>query len=198
MVLSRALPPARGARSMAIGAALLLHALLAWWVGQALRQAPPAAVPEQRALWMRLLPAPMPPTAPARSAQTPRAATPARLRDAPAPASAITSPVMADSAATAPPPAAAQTASAADAPLLLDSEATRRALREAARGPLLSERAAAATDAPALRTEQEQLGEEVAKAAKGDCLKGEFVGGGMGLLSLPFLAAAALTDKCRR
>jgi hypothetical protein len=37
----------------------------------------------------------------------------------------------------------------------------------------------------------------VAAAAKGDCTKGQFVGGGMGLLSLPFLAVAAVRGDCK-
>jgi hypothetical protein len=37
----------------------------------------------------------------------------------------------------------------------------------------------------------------VASSAKGDCLKGEYAGGGMGLLSLPFLALAAARDACK-
>ena len=40
--------------------------------------------------------------------------------------------------------------------------------------------------------------EKVCRGARGDCLKGEYLGGGMGLLSLPFLAAAALREQCRR
>ena len=49
-----------------------------------------------------------------------------------------------------------------------------------------------------MRTPDERLGEQVQQSAKGDCLKGEYLGGGMGLLSLPFLAAAALKGDCRR
>ncbi len=41
-----------------------------------------------------------------------------------------------------------------------------------------------------------RLGESIAAGARGDCLKGEFAGGGMGLLSLPFLAIAKLRDQC--
>lgn len=37
----------------------------------------------------------------------------------------------------------------------------------------------------------------VAAAAKGDCMKGEFLGGGMGLLSAPFLAYAAAAGHCK-
>lgn len=37
----------------------------------------------------------------------------------------------------------------------------------------------------------------VASSAKGDCLKGEYALGGMGLLSLPFLALAVVSDACK-
>ena len=79
---------------------------------------------------------------------------------------------------------------------LLDSEATRRALRASARDPGLAARAGRIGPAPL--APDERLGAEVLKSARGDCLKGEYLGGGMGLLSLPFLAAAALREQCRR
>jgi hypothetical protein len=78
----------------------------------------------------------------------------------------------------------------------MDGEATRRAIRAAAREPGLA--AVAGRQGPALQTPDERLGSEVQRSAKGDCLKGEYLGGGMGLLSLPFLAAAALREQCRR
>ena len=81
-------------------------------------------------------------------------------------------------------------------PSLMDGEATRRAIRAAAREPGLA--AQAGRQGPALRTPDERLGDQVQRSAKGDCLKGEYLGGGMGLLSLPFLAAAALKGDCRR
>jgi hypothetical protein len=81
-------------------------------------------------------------------------------------------------------------------PSLLDGEATRRAIRAAAREPGIATQAG--RQGLALQTPDERLGSEVQRSAKGDCLKGEYVGGGMGLLSLPFLAAAALRDQCRR
>lgn len=37
----------------------------------------------------------------------------------------------------------------------------------------------------------------VASTAKGDCMKGDYALGGMGLLSLPFLALAVATDACK-
>ena len=115
-------------------------------------------------------------------------------RSAPAPA-AITTPEPQAITAAAPEPAASQLLAEA-APSLMDGEATRRAIRAAAREPGLA--AQAGRQGPALQTPDERLGSEVQRSAKGDCLKGEYVGGGMGLLSLPFLAAAALRDQCRR
>lgn len=41
------------------------------------------------------------------------------------------------------------------------------------------------------------LPDAVAASAKGDCLQGSYPGGGMGLLSAPFLAYAALSGSCR-
>jgi hypothetical protein len=95
----------------------------------------------------------------------------------------------------APEPAASQPL-AEPAPSLMDGEATRRAIRATAREPGLASQAG--RQGPALQTPDERLGEQVQRSAKGDCLKGEYLGGGMGLLSLPFLAAAALRDQCRR
>lgn len=91
-----------------------------------------------------------------------------------------------------PQPAAAAT------PSLLDSEGTRRAIRMATRTPLLSERAASASDAPARENAQQRFGREVANSAYGNCLKGEFPGGGMGVLSLPFWIAAEASGKCHK
>ena len=78
----------------------------------------------------------------------------------------------------------------------MDGEATRRAIRAAAREPTSPRRPAAR--ARSLRTPDERLGDQVQRSAKGDCLKGEYLGGGMGLLSLPFLAVPPLRDQCRR
>lgn len=44
----------------------------------------------------------------------------------------------------------------------------------------------------------QELSQGLAQAAKGDCAKGEFTGGNMGLLSAPFLAAAVLNGDCAR
>ena len=82
--------------------------------------------------------------------------------------------------------------------LLINTEATRRALRQATRSPLLSERAAQAMgDGPPLE-QSVRLGQEIKKAGNGDCLKGEFAGSGAGLLSLPFWLLAEARGKCAR
>jgi hypothetical protein len=81
---------------------------------------------------------------------------------------------------------------------LLQSEATQRAIREAARQPLLSERAAFASQDPGRENAQARLGREIQQAGTTDCLKGDFAGAGMGLLSLPFWLAAEARGKCKR
>jgi hypothetical protein len=96
-------------------------------------------------------------------------------------------------------PAAEPPARPASAPLprLLDTEATRQAIRDAARQPLLSERAARAMDLEPT-TDAQRLSAAAAAAAQGDCVKGEFAGGGMGVLSLPFLALAVARGACAK
>jgi len=81
----------------------------------------------------------------------------------------------------------------------LDGAATRRAIRESALGggPLAQQavEAGAALRAPTLAG---RLANEVQQAGRGDCAKGEYAGAGMVLLSLPFLAAAALKGECAK
>ena len=74
--------------------------------------------------------------------------------------------------------------------------ATRRAIRAIARAPSLSEQLARSRDEPHRPNVQERLGNAVKTAGKGDCLKGEYAGAGMGLLSLPFLAVAEARGDC--
>lgn len=82
---------------------------------------------------------------------------------------------------------------------LLNSEATRRALRSSATAAptpaQLAVEAGATLRAP---TASERLSDEVQRAAAGDCAKGQYAGAGMGLISLPFLAAAALRGECAK
>jgi hypothetical protein len=188
-------------RSRTVAAAIVVAvhlALLIAWMHDAVR-APSHAVPPR--ISVRLIAA----AAPARPAElsvAPPARTPVRRappaaraeaprRDAIAPQAITTQAIAAE-------PAASQTATAppAAAEPLLDSEATRRAVRASARDPGLAARAGRFGAEPL--SPDARLGAEVQRSAKGDCLKGEYLGGGMGLLSLPFLAAAALREQCRR
>ncbi|MCW5666401.1 MAG: hypothetical protein KIT35_21425 [Piscinibacter sp.] len=113
-----------------------------------------------------------------------------------APAGPAPSPPSPPSAIDASAQAPALPASAPDPVAGLDPEATARAIRDSARRPGLA--AQAGRVGPAERAPDQRLGEGIAQGARGDCLKGEYLGGGMGVLSLPFLAAAALRDQCRR
>jgi hypothetical protein len=184
---------------LAVGAAHV--ALWLWWQHA---ERLPRAVPATASRVAVRLVAPRPPAAPPEAtpaAPPTRAAareTAARRRSVAAPSRPDDAlPAPAPLAMTAPPPqTAASQAVAEPPPSLMDGDATRRAIRAAAREPGLA--AMAGRQGPALQAPDERLGEQVQRSAKGDCLKGEYLGGGMGLLSLPFLAAAALRDQCRR
>ena len=193
----------RPSRSRMVAAAIVVAAhlvLLIAWTQDAVRWPGHAAPPR---ISVRLIAA-APPAAPQRPADAPmaRPAREASRRMQAAPrAEGLRPEAIAPQAITitiAPDAAASQAAAvqpAATEPLL-DSEATRRALRASARDPGLAARAGRIGPAPL--APDERLGAEVQKSARGDCLKGEYLGGGMGLLSLPFLAAAALREQCRR
>lgn len=125
--------------------------------------------------------------------------------DQPAPSQTEPAPAPArwQAQAAAAEPSASTVAPAASSPVtsarqLLDSAATRQALRAATRAPLLSERADAAAQAPERPQASARLGLQIQRAGHGDCLKGEFAGAGAGLLSLPFWALAEATGKCRK
>lgn len=192
------------ARRVVAALVLLLHlALLAWWLhGDRRERSAAAEVPR---VSVRLIAAARPAAAQPVRTLTPPPSRPNIPRgretvDRSAPAPRVTStPAPPAITAASPEPAAspAQTERPPEPPpSLMDGEATRRAIRAAAREPGIA--AQAGRQGPALQTPDERLGTEVQRSAKGDCLKGEYAGGGMGLLSLPFLAAAALRDQCRR
>jgi len=84
------------------------------------------------------------------------------------------------------------------APSLLDTEATQRAIRESARGMALGERLGTARGEPGRFGSRQTLGNAVEASGKGDCAKGKYAGGGMGLLSVPFLAAAVIAGDCAK
>jgi len=202
----------RPGRAAAVGLLVLALHLGSLWLLQAAveRQRRPGQAPDAtRRVSVRLLappPAiaitqPLPQDKPATAARVPGRR---QLRSAPTTNPSITEPSTSNEPVAARPsnPAepAAPAASAANAPAglpsLLDTEATRRAIRESARAPSLAGRAAAASDEPQRTSPQERLGNDVKSAGKGDCLKSEYAGTGMGLLSLPFLALAAARGAC--
>ena len=169
-------------------------------VNVALHAAPPPplhALPPPRA--------PSPARAPAARGPAP---VPARTPDDPA--HAITVPMPA-------PVAAATPSASSPKPDLsfLDNAATRQAIRDVARGDTLASAANAATreddgsellaaDGSHAGTTRnlppppptQLLAKNIAAAHKGDCGKGEYLGGGMGLLSTPFLIAAEALGHC--
>ena len=183
-----------------------LHLLLVVLWQRALHGPPPRATSLRPPMMVWLRPAPPPAAPPPQAVEIhpPRREAPRpRVRPAPV-AEAETQPVQAaalsaSAAASTPEPAPAATAAAsAPAGRLLDTEASRRAIREAARQRSTGEMAAEASGADAPLGAQERLGQEIARGAHGDCLKGEYAGSGMGLLSLPFWLIAELREKCRR
>jgi len=136
-------------------------------------------------------PAPAPASPPTRRPDTAAVAPPSRQGAGAAKATeqaataAAQAPVLADTEAA---PDAARSARAMGR--LLDSAAGREAVQSAARQGLVR---------PQIHAQREDpLASGMREAAQGDCMKGEFKGGGMGLLSLPMLAAAALKGECSR
>lgn len=137
-------------------------------------------------------PGPAPASAPARRPDTAAVAPPSRqgagatkATEEAATAAAPQAPLAADTEAV---PDTARSARAMGR--LLDSAAGREAVQSAARQGLVR---------PQIHAQREDpLASGIREAAQGDCMKGEFKGGGMGLLSLPMLAAAALKGECSR
>ena len=118
----------------------------------------------------------------------------------------------------APPPALAAATPPASAPAdlkFLDNAAARQAIRNVARGDTLASAANTLThedtgsellaaDGSHVGTQRnlpppppaQALARGIDAAHKGDCGKGDYAGGGMGLLSLPFLVAAEALGNC--
>lgn len=196
--------PAPGWRRGWLGVLALHLALLGLW-RQALHQTDVAVPPAATAplVWLNL-PAPVPAAAsprrePARLLAAPAQAAPAQVRPrAPAPERSAPQPAPLQwSAPAAEAPPATAPAPSAPAPSrgrLLDNAATQAAIREAARQPLLSERAASATGI-APRTQAQRLSEGVGQSAKSDCLRDASPAG---LLALPWLAARVISGDCPR
>lgn len=179
-----------------------LHLLLLSSLQHALRSPPPRpAAASAPFVLVRQLP---PPAAP--QLEPPQPPRPVPRRPVRNPTPAPTTPVQTEPAIAAPaapavpaaPASAATAAASAPAGGLLDTEASRGAIRDLARRRSTGELGAQATGASAPLGAQQRLGQEIARGARGDCLKGEYAGAGMGLLSLPFWLMAELGDKCRR
>ena len=139
----------------------------------------------------------------AAQAETPALQVPAAAALPPSPAVAGDSRADDESGRVAVPSPGPSPAAAASAPSpgggpWLDTPGSRRAIREAARRESLAEQHARATEAPVPASVDDRLGAAIALGARGDCLKGEYAGGGMGLLSLPFWIAAEVRGRCRR
>lgn len=210
-------------RAMALGAVLLLHVALVAWLQHAWHRG--EAHSTQRRSSIRMVTIQLPPLAPrppAKTATQRAEGNPAVRRAAAAhaptggTAKAPQSPAASPRAASPAPgleradetpratvvfaaPTPASGASGPSGRELMDGTATRRAIRQSAQGqPLLAERADEASRAPDRIDASTKLGNEMMKGASGDCLKGEYAGGGMGLLSAPFWLLAEARGKCRR
>ncbi|WP_431102156.1 hypothetical protein [Roseateles noduli] len=203
-------------RALAIGAVLLLHVALVGWLQHAWHGAD--AHREQRSSALRMVTIQLPPLPKPSQKTRPVAQSPDRQArpdpDMPSPQTAPTPPsarVQAPrpevdrheeeprSTVVVAAPAPASAASGATGRDLMYGAATQRAVRQSTRGqPLLAERADQASLAPDKIDASTKLGNEMMKGASGDCLKGEFAGGGAGLLSAPFWLLAEARGKCRR
>lgn len=195
--------PARP-RVVALAAVIALHVALFWLVRgsmalHGLRDAPAATV--QR-VTLRLVQAPMAEAPPQAALVPPRRSDPARKppqrRSLGLVLSTAAEPTAQTPISVVPPLSTSRAEPAASAPdvSLLDSESTRRAIRASARATSLTAEVARVGGEPHRATTQERLGKSVKNAGHGDCVKGEYAGAGMGLLSLPFLVAAAARGAC--
>lgn len=191
---------------------LALHLLLGAGLWQAMRTRVVEVTPPQPSLtWVRPVPAPVrrpvPPEPAARAEPTARTAPrPAAPPPAEAPRAAPTASPELTWVEPAAPAVATAPASAASAPpeRLLDTAATRAALRRTGQQPLLHERAAEATGTTIARTDT-ALAQDVAEAGTPDCLRDPKAASGQigpvglgGILGLPFLAARVATGKCAK
>lgn len=205
-------PASAGTRRLAwaLAGAVALHLLALWLLRDALgpRQAPATGHTRPSMVWVA--PAPRAaiaaaPAAPPRTRPSRRAVEGARptthrpppdtpARHAP-PGMEPPSPEPAAPSGTAPPTDGHGPGSAAAQ--FLDAPHSQRALAQAARTATPAAQAMQALPHGGPTT-QEQLAHGLQQARHGDCAKGEFKGGGMGLLSLPALAAAMARGECSR
>ncbi|HLO95730.1 MAG TPA: hypothetical protein VK195_15565 [Burkholderiaceae bacterium] len=167
------------------------------------RPAPRAAEPQR--ITVSLLqdrPRPVPPGVQTAAAASRRAHSPPQVKPSPE------APSIAAPQAEAPRPRAADVpqslalpatpAASASQERLIDSAATRSALRQAAREPLNGERHLEAQGQEVGVSASTKLGRQMQQAGYGDCAKGQYAGGGMGLLSAPFYLLAEASGKCAK
>lgn len=199
--------PRRRGHAVVAGLVLAVHGGLIWHWPVARGPADATAPQHEPALLRITLPSmpappaespagPVPPTRPGLVLSKRRAAAP---DPGPAlPAAGAAAPTAAG-VATAADPGVAVPAGDTPSPLNLSLPRGAGAERGGLSDPPGSMRRAALNDPRAnVRPDPTQaLPDAIAATAKGDCLKGEYAGGGMGLLSLPFLAAAALRGDCQ-
>jgi hypothetical protein len=180
-----------------------LHLLLLVLLQRAMHAPATRTAPPQAPLVLVWLKPPTPTPPESTSPREPSVSRPTRHPPRPtiaAEPSAQSAATPASASATTAQRAASSAAAAASVPDgdLLDTEASRRAIREAARQRSTGEMGAQATGEKGPVSDPDRLGQEIARGAHGDCLKGEYAGSGMGLFSLPFWLIAELREKCRR
>ncbi|WP_432726537.1 hypothetical protein [Variovorax sp. W6] len=132
-------------------------------------------------------PAARAPAAPSLRAGAVRTPRPVRSNVIATPNASSAAPESPQAASPAPPP-----------PLILHSESTRRALRDIGRERSFADRAGQDLNGDSRSAFDSKLSAGVSGAARGDCMKGQFKGSNMGLLSLPALALAAANGECAR
>ncbi|MFO1337310.1 MAG: hypothetical protein U1F53_03600 [Burkholderiaceae bacterium] len=193
-------------------AVLAAHVLLALGLWQTLRWRS-VSVPREPSplVWVQPLPpavAAPTPTQPPQAMATPVPTRPLQPSPPRATLPTVTAPPHESTwvEPAAPVAAAAPASAASTVPTgrLMDSAATRAAIRQIGQQPLLHERAAAATQMPIERTDT-ALAREVAEAGTPDCMKDPAAATGQvgpvalgGILGLPFLAARVATGKCAK
>lgn len=178
-------------------AVAVLHVALLWLLATASRPHPTTPTRPAQPITVTFLES-IAPTRPATPQVAPRVATTTASRPAPrqtrAPAPARDTPIE----ALAVPAEAIAPSPVSPPPLRLNSEAIRRALRDEARQRSFADQATQDLRGPVPSAFDTPLAARVAGAAHGDCLRGQFKGSQMGLLSLPALALAAAKGECGR
>ena len=177
----------------AVLAVLALHVLLVALLWQTLRQRDVNVRREPAPLvWVRAVLTP-PPPAPAPT-PTPSERRLATSRTRPPIAAPLPVPAVPHESAWVQVPAPPASAASEAAPRLIDTEATRMAIRLSGREALLQERSAQATGIDIDRSDT-ALAHGVAEAGLGDCMK-EGVPGG--ILGIPLLAVQVARGKCAK